>query len=70
MRLLINDTKSPKVKKTIQTTFIMKSGAMGLILEVYLILPCLVLLVLRSIRPYGDHYKKENGHAYNDTIKI
>jgi hypothetical protein len=26
------DTKSPRVKKTIQTTFVIKSGVMGLIL--------------------------------------
>jgi hypothetical protein len=50
MRLLVNDTESPKVKQTMQTTFVIKAGLMGLILGTCLILPCLVPLVLQSIR--------------------
>jgi hypothetical protein len=38
-RLLVSDTKSPRVKKTVQTTFVIKSGAMDLILGACLILP-------------------------------
>jgi hypothetical protein len=45
-----NDTKSPRVKKTIQTTLVIKNRMMGLILEACLILPFLVPLVLWSIR--------------------
>jgi hypothetical protein len=47
---VVADTKNPRVKKTIQTTFVTKSRAMGLILEACLILPCLVPLVLWTIR--------------------
>jgi hypothetical protein len=32
MRLLVSNTRSPRVKKTIQVTFVIKSGAMCLIL--------------------------------------
>jgi hypothetical protein len=49
-RLLVSDTKSPRVKKTMQTTFVIKSRAMGLILGAGLILPWLVPLALWSIR--------------------
>jgi hypothetical protein len=48
-RLLVSDTKSPRVKKTVQTTFVIKSRAMGLNLAACLMLPCLVPLVLQSI---------------------
>jgi hypothetical protein len=50
MSLLVSDTKNPRVKKTIQTTFVIKRWAMGLILAACLILPCLVPLVLQSSR--------------------
>jgi hypothetical protein len=52
MRLLISDTKSPRVKKTIQTTFVIKSRVMGLILGV-----CLILPTPPGIVVYQDHYR-------------
>jgi hypothetical protein len=47
---MISNTKSPRVKKTIQATFVMENGVMGLVLGAYVMLPCLVPLVLWSIR--------------------
>jgi ABC-type transport system involved in cytochrome c biogenesis permease component len=49
-RLLVSDTKSLRVKKTVQATFVIKSRVIGLILGVCLILPCLVPLVLQSVK--------------------
>jgi hypothetical protein len=46
-------------------------GAIGLILGVCLILPCLPPLRLWSIRTVmGGHYRKKNSHTCNDAIKI
>jgi hypothetical protein len=50
LKLLVSKSRSLRVKKVLQATFVMKSGAMGLVLGAYLMLPCLVLLVLWSIR--------------------
>jgi hypothetical protein len=44
-----SNTESPRVKKTMQATFVMESRAMGFVLGECLILPYLVLLVLQSI---------------------
>jgi hypothetical protein len=50
-QLKINkDEHAKKIKKIIQVTFVMESGAMGLVLGVCLMLPCLVPLVLQPIR--------------------
>jgi hypothetical protein len=49
-RMPVSDTKSPRIRKTIQATFVIKSRAMGLALGACLMLLCLVLLVLWSIR--------------------
>jgi hypothetical protein len=46
----VSDTKSPRVKKTLQTTFVIKTRVMDFILEACLISPCLVPLVLWPIR--------------------
>jgi hypothetical protein len=49
VRLPVSDTESPRVRK-IQDTFVIKSRVMGLVLIACLMLPCLVPLVLQSIR--------------------
>jgi hypothetical protein len=50
VRLLVNNSESPRVKKTIQATFVMESRVIGLVLVACLMLPCLVPLILWSIR--------------------
>jgi hypothetical protein len=50
VRLLVSDPKSPRVKKTMQATFVVESRVMGLILETCLMILCLVPLVLWFIR--------------------
>jgi hypothetical protein len=50
VRLLIRDTKSPRVRKIIEAMFVLKSRVMGLVLGACLMLPYLVPLVLWSIR--------------------
>jgi hypothetical protein len=51
-RLLVSvELEVPEFKKKkIQATFVMESGAVGLVLGACLMLPCLVPLVLLSIR--------------------
>jgi hypothetical protein len=69
MRLLINDSKSPKVKKTIQTTFVIKKG--------YGFYPRSMLNIIQPGPPgivvyqdhYRGHYKKKNSCPCNDAIK-
>jgi hypothetical protein len=56
--LLVSDTKSPRVKKTMQPTFVMESRTMGLVLGACLMLPCLVPLVLQSTRTIVEHIIK------------
>jgi hypothetical protein len=62
--LKVRDTKGPRVKKTIQATFVMESGAMCLVLGVCLMLPCLVSLVLRSIRTIIEATIERNTAAH------
>jgi hypothetical protein len=50
VRLPFSDTKSPRVKKIMQATFVMESRRPGLALGACLVLPCLVPLVLQPIR--------------------
>jgi hypothetical protein len=50
-------------------TFVMKSEAMGLVLVACLILPCLALLVLQSIRTIIEA-TIERKTAAHDAIKI
>jgi hypothetical protein len=49
-RLPVSNTKGPRVRKTMQATFVMESRAMGLVLGACLMLSCLVPLILWSIR--------------------
>jgi hypothetical protein len=46
----MSNTGSPKVRETMQAIFVIKSGVMGLVLGACLMLPCLVPLVLWSIK--------------------
>jgi hypothetical protein len=50
VRLLVSDTKNPRIKKTIQATFVLESMVMGLFFGACLMLPFLVPLVLQSIK--------------------
>jgi hypothetical protein len=50
VRLPVSNTKSSRIKKTMQATFVLESRMMGLVLESCLMLPCLALFVLWSIR--------------------
>jgi hypothetical protein len=49
-RLLVSDSTSPRVKETMQATFVIKSRQRVLVLGACLMSPCLVPLVLWSIR--------------------
>jgi hypothetical protein len=67
VKLLVNNTKSPRVKKKIQVTFVMKSRAMGSFLRSMfdVTLPGSLGIVI-----YQDHYGEKNSCPCNDAMKI
>jgi hypothetical protein len=68
--LLVSDTKSPSVKKTIQTTFAIKMGDGSYprkMLNITLPGPPGIAVYQEH---YRGHYKKKNSCSYNDAIKI
>jgi hypothetical protein len=71
VRLPVRDTKSPRVKKTMQATFVMESRVMCLILGACVMISCLGFLNIAVHQDHDrGHYREKNIRPYNDAMKI